>query len=155
MILIANPRRLLVPMLLCFAFTLSGQSRSTKPVLAQKIVNDAHAKHPEASEIGIAVVGLHGSSTIASTDKGDIGEKCETEDSAPIRTGKPHVGKEGKNFDVTMPLHDESGKTVGSVGIELAPKSGETQTDVVKRGQTIAKEMESAIPSKSSLTEPF
>ncbi|HKQ87702.1 MAG TPA: hypothetical protein VJS43_13145 [Candidatus Acidoferrales bacterium] len=124
-------------------------------ILAQKLVNDAHARHPEASEIGIVTTGSKGCTTIASTDKSDIGEKCEADDSEPIRTGKPYVGKEGKNFDVTLPLHDESGKTVGSVGIELAPRSGQTQADVVKRAQDIAKEMEAAIPSKASLSQPF
>ena len=124
-------------------------------ILAQKLVDNAHAKHPETAEVGIAVVGSTGCSTIASTDNKDIGEKCEKEDSEPIQTGKPHVEKEGKNFDVTLPLHDSSGKIVGSVGMELPPNSGETQDAVVKRATAIAKGIEPDIPSKASLTEPF
>lgn len=123
--------------------------------LAQKLVNDAHTRHPEASEIGIATIGSSGCKTIASTDKNDIGEKCEAEDFEPIHTGKSHVRKEGKDFDVTLALHDQSGKIVGSVGIELAPQSGQTQADVLKQAEGIAKEMEQAIPSKVSLTQQF
>lgn len=79
----------------------------------------------------------------------EIAEKCGTGDSKPIPIGKPHVQKEGQSFDVTFPLHDQSGRTVGSVRIGLAPKSGETQADMVKREHAIAKGMEAAIPSKS------
>ena len=139
--------------LVCLALSAFAAPQNAGTNLAQKLVNEAHAKHPEASEIGIATIGSKGCTTIASTDKKDIGEKCEAEDSEPIRTGKPHVDKEGKNFDVTLPLRDQSGKTVGSVGIELPPKSGETQADVVKRVQGIAKEIEAGIPSKASLTQ--
>lgn len=133
----------------------TGVSQTRGNSLAQKLVDDAHAKHPEAAEIGIAVIGSKGCSTIASTDKKDVGEKCEAEDSEPIRTGKPHVEKEGKEFDVTLPLRDMSAKIVGSVGIELAPKSGQAEVDVVKQAQDIEKEMEQAIPSKTSLMQPF
>lgn len=147
----------LVVTCLAVSFALSAgaipQERGTP--LAQKLVNETHAKHPEANEIGIATIGAKGCTTIASTDKSDIGEKCEAEDSGPIHTGKSHVEKEGKNLDVTLPLHDQSGTIVGSVGIELAPQSGEAQTDVVKRAQEIAKGMEAAIPSKASLTQAF
>lgn len=141
--------------LMCLALPVMGSPQSRGTSLAQKLVNDAHAKHPEAKEIGIATIGSKECTTIASTDKKDIGEKCEAEDSDPIRTDKPHVGKEGENFDVTLPLRDQSGKTVGSVGIELAPKSGETQENIVKRAQEIEKGMEPAITSKASLTESF
>ncbi len=151
-----HPRRLLVPMLFCFAFQVSAQSQAAKPrVLAQKIVDDAHAKHPEASEIGIAIVGLHGCATIASTDRGDIGEKCAKDDSEPMQTGKPFVEKEKNSFDVSLPLHDISGKIVGSVGIEITPKTSETEKDVIQRAEKIASEMEESIPSKASLARPF
>lgn len=148
--------KLLVPVLLSFALSVPGQSKNTKPrVLAQKIVDDAHTKHPEASEIGIAIIGAHGCSTIASTDKRDVGEKCEKDDSEPMKTGKPFVEKEENNFDVSLPLHDLSGKAVGSVGIEIAPKAGQTEKDAIQQAQNIASEMEKGIPSKASLVRPF
>lgn len=69
-----DSRKMLIATFVCCAFSVSAPSQNAKlAVLAQKIVDDAHAKHPEASEIGIAIVGAHGCSTIASTDKSDIG----------------------------------------------------------------------------------
>lgn len=134
----------------------NAQQKTARPTtMAQKLVNETHAKHPEANEIGIAVTGAKGCSNIASTDKGDIGEKCEKDDSEPIRTGKPYIEKEKNSFDVSLPLHDLSGKLVGSVGIEIAPKAGQTEHDVVQQAQKIAAEMESGIPSKASLLRPF
>jgi hypothetical protein len=144
---------------LALSFAVTSASAAQKPAgqtqLAQKIVNDAHSKHPEAAEIGVATIGANGCSTIASSDKSDLGEKCEKEDSEPITSGKPYVEKEGANFDVTLPLHDSSGKLVGSVGIELKPSPGQSQADVVQQAQKIASEMEASIPSKASLTRPF
>jgi hypothetical protein len=140
---------------ICFALALTAQPQTKSSTLAQKLVADTHAKHPEAAEIGIAVVGANGCTTIASTDKSEIAEKCEKEDAEPIRTGKPFVEKEGKNLDVTLPLHDASGKIVGSVGIELPAKPGQSQDDVVHQAQSIAKEMEPSIASKASLTQNF
>ena len=140
---------------LLFAFSASAQQQPARAYMAQKLVDHTHATHPEASEIGIATVGSQGCKTIASTDKSDLGEKCEREDSEPMRTGKPSVEKEGKNLDITLPLHDVTGRLVGSVGIELTPKPGQAQDAVVQEAQSIAKEMEAAIPSKASLTESF
>lgn len=138
---------------LTFCVIAASQNRDT--YLAQKLVNETHNKHPEANQIGIATTGSKGCTTIASTNKQDIGEKCEAQTSEPIRTGKPRVEKKGQNVDVTLPLHDQSGRTVGSVGIELAAKSGERQAEIVKRAQEIARGMEAAIPSKVSLTQTF
>lgn len=149
-------RNMLFACLVCFVFSGSAQSQgTTNPILAQKIVDDAHAKHSEAFEIEIATVGAHGCSTIASTNRNDIGEKCEKDDSEPMHTGKPFVEKEKSRFDVSLPLHDMSGKLIGSVGIEIAPKAGQTEEVAIQKAQTIAGEIEKGIPSKSSLTQPF
>lgn len=133
----------------------AGQESAKPKILAQKLVDETHAKHPETSEIGIVIIGAKGCTNIASTDKGDVGEKCEKDDSEPIRTDKVYVEREKTSFDVSLPLHDSSGQLVGSVGIELRPKANETQAEVVKDAQAIAKEMEGPIQSKASLTQQF
>jgi len=121
---------------------------------AQKLVEQTHAQHPEATEIGIVTVSAKGCRTIASTDKGDIGEKCESDDSAPIRTGKVSVGKESDGYDVSMPLHDSTGKAIGAVGIEFKLEAGQTKASVTEQATKIAGEMEKQISSKAALTQP-
>ena len=120
---------------------------------AQRLVEATQSKHPEADEVGISAVTSRGWVGIASTDKGDIGEKCEKDDSEPMRTGKPFVEKEKDGFDVSLPLHDASGKIVGSVGVGFKPAAGQTQAAVTQQAEKIAHEMEAQIPSKASLFE--
>ncbi|MGH9729420.1 MAG: PDC sensor domain-containing protein [Candidatus Acidiferrales bacterium] len=122
--------------------------------LAQKLVEDTHAQHPEATEIGIVTVSARGCRTIASTDKGDIGEKCEADDSAPIKTGKPYVEKEKDGYDISLPLHDASGKAIGAVGIEFKLEGGQTAANMTAKAKEIAGEMEKQIPSKAALSKP-
>ncbi|HEV2182354.1 MAG TPA: PDC sensor domain-containing protein [Candidatus Acidoferrales bacterium] len=141
---------------ICFASAVATAQTATHQTksLAQKLVEDTHAQHPEATEIGIVTVSAKGCRTIASTDKGDIGEKCETDDSAPIRTGKPYVEKEKDGYDVSLPLHDAAGKAIGAVGIEFKLEVGQTAANMTEKAKQIAGEMEKQIPSKAALSKP-
>ncbi len=130
-----------------------AQTKSRAKTLAQRLVEATQGKHPETDEVGISAVTSRGCVGIASTDKSDIGEKCEKDDSEPMRTGKPFVEKEKDGFDVSLPLHDASGKIVGSVGIGFKPSTGQTQATVTQRAEKIAHEMEAQISSKASLFE--
>lgn len=121
-------------------------------LFAQSLVKRTQASHPEVSELGIAVRSARGCINIASTDPSDVGEKCEREDIVPMRTGKPVVEKEGAALDVSLPLHDASGHLVGSVGVEIKPKAGQSRAEVIAAATSIAREMEKQIPSKARLT---
>ena len=136
----------------CAVTTAQTAAHRTKS-MAQKLVEDTHAQHPEATEIGIVTVSAKGCRTIASTDKGDIGEKCEAEDSAPMKTGKPYVEKEKDGYDISLALHDASGKTIGAVGIEFKLQAGQTAANMTEKAKQIAGEMEKQIPSKAALSK--
>ena len=120
-------------------------------LFAQKLVEATQTKHSETDEVGISAMTSRGCAGIASTDKGDIGEKCEKDDLQPMRTGKPFVEKEKDGFDVSLPLHDSAGKLIGAVGIGFKPAAGQTEASVTQQAQKIASEMEAQIPSKASL----
>lgn len=152
------PKVQLITMLGVAAFCNSGvvlaqyhPGTPTGPIFAQQLVEATRAKHPEADEVGISAVTSGGCRGIASTDKGDIGEKCEKEDAEPMQTGKPFIEKESDGFDVSLPLHDVSGNTIGSVGIGFKPAPGQTSASVMQAAHEIAAEMEKQIPSKASL----
>ena len=133
-------------------FTCLAQSGKPK-TFAQKLVEEMQTKHVDATEIGISMRSAHGCTTVASTDKSDIGEKCEKDDVEPMRTGKPYVEKEKDGFDVSVPLRDAAGKLIGSLGVEFKPTPDQTQAEVIGRAQKIANEMASEIPSKAKLLE--
>ena len=121
--------------------------------LAQHLVTTTMSAHPELTEIGISVHSTHGCHSIASTDAGDVGERCETGDLRVMRTSRPYAVKENDGFDVSVPLHDVSGKLIGSLAIEFRLQSGETNRSVIAEASKIAREMEAQIPSKASLYE--
>lgn len=135
-------------------FSVPAAAQATKPTgksFAQKLVEATQVKHPEADEIGISTTTSRGCFGVASTDKSDIGEKCEADDIKPMQTGKPFVEKEKDGFDVSLPLHDANGKTVGVVGVGFKAAPGQTEASVTERAQKIAAEMEPQIPSKAAL----
>lgn len=117
---------------------------------AQGLVEQLHSAHPEFSEIGIsAVIPGAGCKGIASTDKTDIGETCESDDAAPIKTGRASISAEGKNLDISLPLHDAAGKLVGAIAIEVPP--GASRAETVRRVRAAVRGIESQIPSKARL----
>jgi len=120
---------------------------------AQKLVVATQANHHESDEISISADTSRGCIGIASTDKSDIGGKCEKEDSEPIRTGKPVVEKEKDSFDVSLPLHDSSGTLIGAAGVGFKPAPGQTEASVTVQALKIVAEMEKLIPSKDKLLE--
>src|SRR5579864_2698204 len=141
---------------ICFACAVTPAQTATHPTktVAQKLVEDTHAQHPEATEIGIVTVSAKGCRTIASTDKGDVGEKCESDDSAPMKTGKPYAEKEKDGYDISLPLHDATGMAIGAVGIEFKLEAGQTAANMIEKAKRIAGEMEKQIPSKAALSKP-
>jgi hypothetical protein len=118
---------------------------------AQALVVQLHRAHPELSEIGIDLQTAQGCRTVASTDPGDRNEACESDDIAPMRTGKTSVTREGKELDIAMPLYDAKGQLVGAIGIELTPKPGQTQAQVVSHVHAIVARLERRIHSKAQL----
>lgn len=122
-----------------------------KESLAQHLVTKAMSAHPQLTEVGISVHSAHGCHSIASTDAGDVGERCESGDLRVMRSNRPYAVKEKDGFDLSLPLHDASGKLIGSLAMEFRLQSGETKRSVIAEGSKIAREMEAQIPSKASL----
>jgi hypothetical protein len=144
---------LLLMMFTCMlpVFTLAQKAAPKAKSLAQKLVEDTQAKHPELDEVGISANTASGCRGVASTDKSDIGEKCEKDDLAPMQMGKPFVEKEKNGYDVSVPLHDSTGEIIGTLGIGFKPAAGQTESSLTAQAQKIAAEMEAQIPSKAKL----
>ncbi len=128
---------------------------SSHKIVAQKLLEDALKNHPEVSglEVSTTPPGKHGCVTIASTDPKDLDEKCDKDESLPMETGKPFVEKEKDGFDVTVPLEDVTGKTIGALGMDFKPKTGREKAEVVKMAENIARELKEQIPDKARLFE--
>ncbi len=134
----------------------SGAAHAEGKLLAQKLVDELAGKHPELARIGLHVTPPHHRENIivASNVPSKIGQKSDPEDLKTMQTGKPVVLKEGANFDVTLPLHDASGRTIGAIGLTFPPRNGERQSGAVQRAQAMAREVEKQIPSAAKLFDP-
>jgi len=140
-------------------------SQGRAKIFAQKLVETVVTKHPELSGVELAATppGGHKCLTIASTETKDllpggrralIGEKCDEDEFAAMRTGKPFAEKEEDGFDITVPLHDATGKLIGAVGMDFKPEPGQQEPGVIERATRITRELEKQIPSKAALFQP-
>jgi hypothetical protein len=134
------------------SFPLTAQSRKTQ---AQYLIDQTVEKHPEVTGLELSATPAGQEVALRSprqTPK-DLGEKSDDEATA-LKTQKPFVEQEPDGFDVTTPLHDASGKLIGTLGIDFKPHAGQTRTGILKRTIRILKEVERQIPSKAFLFEP-
>ena len=140
-------------------------AKSRAKIFAQKLVETAVAKQPELSGVELSATppGGHKCLTIASTETEDllpggrravIGEKCDEDEFAAMRTGRPFAEKEEDGFDVTVPLHDATGNLIGAVGMDFKPEPGQQEPGVIERAIQITRELEKQIPSKAALFQP-
>ncbi len=128
-------------------------SAAANKTFAQELVDDLAAKHPEITRIGLHLTPPHGADNIivASNLPAKIGLKSDPEDLRAMRSGRPVVLKEAGSFDVTLPLHDASGKTIGALGLTFKPARGEQESAAIKRAKDAARELERRIPSAAKL----
>ena len=88
---------------------------------------------------------------VASNVAAKVGQKSDPEDLRAMKTGRPVVLREGENFDVTLPLHDATGKIIGAIGLTLKPAPGEQEGNATRRARAIANELEKRIASRDRL----
>lgn len=134
---------------------LSGGRSTLLPgkTLAQRLADELAKKHPELVRIGLHVTppGRSENIIIASNVSAKVGQRSDPEDLRAMKTGRPVVLREGENFDVTLPLHDATGKIIGAIGLTLKPIAGEQEGDATRRARAIASELEKRIPAKDKL----
>ncbi len=131
-------------------------STSQGKIVAQKLVDDLAAKHPELVRIGLHLTppNRRDNIIVACNIAARIGRKSDTEDLKAMQTGKPVVLKEEGNFDVTLPLHTASGKVIGAIGLTFKPQGNEREASAAERAKNLAAEVEKRITSEAKLFEP-
>ena len=130
---------------------LSGSTSASRQgtIYAQQLVEHLAMMHPDLVRIGMHVTppGKFENIIIASNVAERIGKKSDPEDLKAMNTGQPVVLKEGDDFDVTLPLHDSAGQTIGAIGLTFKPRPGEQNADAARRARAIALEFEKQITS--------
>jgi hypothetical protein len=124
-------------------------------IYAQKLVDDSTAKYVRLISLGIhaKAPGASDYTIVAHTSTKHIGAKSEEEDLTVMRTGKPDGPNDlgGGIWDVILPLHDASGKTIGVAVMHVKPDS---KAEAVKLAENYRDEIAKQIPNESKLFEP-
>jgi hypothetical protein len=157
-----NRHAMAAPALLLLAVTAAGfagtgrQDGKHPKIYAQQLVDQMVARHADVKSVELALLSTKGCATVAATAAEDIGEACDSDENAPMKTGKPYVEMPTKDdpvYDITQALHDASGRLIGAVGMDIAP-TGRGRKAVVAQAKAVLREMERLIPSKEKLLAP-
>jgi hypothetical protein len=130
-------------------------SRAPGKIMAQKLVDDLVAAHPDLVRVGLHLTPPnHTENMIVACNVVErIGRKSDPEDLKAMQSGKPVVLKEGGNFDITLPLHNASGKVIGTIGLTFKPQGNVQDSAAVGHARTLAAEVEKQIKSEAKLFE--
>ena len=134
------------------ATTLAAQSAK---ILAQQVVEEIKAAHPEITGIELSATkpGKR-CQNIAATEVKEIGEKCDKEDLTVMKTDRPFVELEKKGFEVTLPIHDSAGKVIAAAGLDYRRETGRTKDTVSSEAAKVAAEIEQRLTSGDALFQP-
>ena len=152
----------------------ASTAQPSPPLHAQKLVDEAMAKYPELVILSMHVTppGKTDNVIIASSERPEshsrpsllhrrtqpawIGKKSNADDELVIRSGKRNleVNKAVNHIEVTLPLQDHSGKTIGAVGAVFAYKVGDDKGRFNRVVEQIRDEWRAQISNRNSLFEP-
>ena len=127
-----------------------------KKIYAQKLLDETLAKHKD-----VVIMAMHVTppgktdNVIIASNIGRIGKKADEDDMRVIETGKPNleVNKKGDHFEVELVMRDQSGKTIGAVGIVFNYEKGK-EAAFQKNAEQIRDEMKQKTPTLGKLFEP-
>ncbi len=142
--------------ILCAAASFAAAQDTGKKIYAQKLLDETLAKHKE-----VVIMAMHVTppgktdNVIIASNIGRIGKKADEDDLRVITTGKPNleVNKKGDHFEVELVLQDQSGKTIGAVGIVFNYVKGK-EAEFQKNAEQIRDEMKQKTPTLAKLFEP-
>jgi hypothetical protein len=123
---------------------------------AQKLVDEALAKHPEVLLIAIHATPPKHKNLIVASNFGRIGKIGDEDDLRCIRTGKSNLemNSTGKHFEDELILQDASGQTIGALGVVFNYKPGDDKEFLAGIAVQVRDEMKAQIPSASALFSP-
>lgn len=144
-----------LPLLLVFGSALFVLAQEGKKIYAQKLVDETLANHRE-----VVIMAMHVTppgktdNIIIASNIGRIGKKADEDDMRVIETGKPNleVNKKGDHFEVELVLQDQSGKTIGAVGIVFMYEKGK-EAEFQKKAEQVRDEMKQKTPNLAKLFE--
>ena len=125
---------------------------------AQKLLDDAMARHPEVSIMAMHVTPPNKpDNVIIASSIGRIGKKADEDDMNVVNTGKPNleVNKNGDRFEVEMVLLDTAGENIGALSVVYPYKNGDDKAKLEKMAEGIREELRRKISHAGNLLDPY
>jgi hypothetical protein len=121
---------------------------------AQKLVDEALAKHPE-----VILLAIHAGAPkydIIASNFGRIGKLGDEDDLRVIIKGTKNLelNKAGTHFEDELPLKTKGGKRIGAIGVVFNYKPGDDKVALDKIATEIQQEMQAQITSSKTLFGP-
>lgn len=131
-------------------------SYTTPAPMAQKLVDEALQRHPEIILLAIHAQPPGHKNLIVASNFGRIGKIGDEDDLRCIRTGKSNleVNETGKHFEDELILLDQSGKTIGALGVVFNYQPGDDKAALAKVADQIRDEMKAELPNAKALFGP-
>ena len=145
-----------VVVLLTLGTVLQVSAQEAKKIYAQKLLDETLASHKDVVIMAMHVIPPGKTeNVIIASNIGRIGKKADEDDMRVIETGKPNleVNKKGDHYEVELVLQDQSGKTIGAVGIVFINEKGK-EAEFKKKAEQIRDEMKDKTPTLAKLFEP-
>src|SRR5215469_8486608 len=129
---------------------------TTPAPFAQKLLNEALARHPEVLLLAIHATPPGHKNVIIASNFGRIGKIGDEDDLRCIQTGKSNleVSANGKHFEDELILLDRSGETIGALGVVFNYKAGDDKAALEKIAEQIRDEMKARLPNQAALFAP-
>lgn len=123
---------------------------------AQKLVDEALAKHPEVILLAIHATPPGHKDLIVASNFGRIGKIGDDDDMRCIRTGKSNleVNLKEMHYEVELILQTKSGKTIGALGVVFNYTPSTDKAAYNKIAYEIRDEMRRKIASNQKLFGP-
>ena len=122
---------------------------------AQRLVDQAMAKHPEVLSLAMHVtLPSSNENIILGSSFGRIGKKADEDDMKVIDSGKttPGIYAGGRRFGVELALQDARGKTIGALSVGYAYKPGDDEA-LQSRAERLRDELRRQFDSVEQLVE--
>jgi hypothetical protein len=155
MSLVTRQLALAAAALLLLAACAHAQSTRRGRSYAQTLLRDVLRRHPQIKQAEIAAMSGDGCVTVAASDVGDIGDKCDGKEREVMQSGEPDIEDPSivdPVYIISEALHDASGAVVGIIITDVFPERGRGRNAAVARARALRREIESRIQSAAQLT---
>jgi hypothetical protein len=147
--------RRLGPACITFMLALAAAARTyaqTPPELcAQRLVDETLARHPEVAHLVMHVTPPNKPDTenvIIASSIGRIGKRADEDDLRIMHTGTAEavVARSGDRFNVSLPLLDAAGNTIGVLAVGFPYKPGDDKATLLRAAARLRDGLKGQIP---------